>query len=115
MDLAPLGVCFIRKGVIKNAKKVDIDEIIFNLKFRYSTDIRDQITFIQGIPRDVLSFEEVSGKPENFFKINARRQKYELEKYVFIWWMDINCIKSIQTRLNYKKEEFASSICRLNI
>ena len=39
---------------------MDIDEIIFHLKSRYSTDIGNQITSIQDIPsqKDVPSFEQ---------------------------------------------------------
>ena len=39
-----------------------ITEIIFYLKSRYSTDIRDQINFIQGIPSqgEEPSFEAIS-------------------------------------------------------
>ena len=41
---------------------MNIDEIMFYLKYRYSDDNRDQITFIQGIPsqRDVPTFEGIS-------------------------------------------------------
>ena len=71
MDLPPLSVCLIRKAVIKSAKKVKIDEIIFYLKSRYSTDNRDQITFIQGIPSkgDVPSFETLSKNLKTFSNI----------------------------------------------
>ena len=90
MDLAPLGVCFIRKGGIKNAKKVNIDEIIFNLKFRYSTDIRDQITFIQGIPRDALSFEAVSGNLKTFSKSMKEDKNTSLKNtFLFGGWISI--------------------------
>ena len=54
------GQFFIHKAAIKNAKNINIDEIIFYLKSRYSTDIGNQITSIQDIPnqKDVPSFEQ---------------------------------------------------------
>ena len=41
---------------------MNINEIISYLKSRYSTDNRDQITFIQNFPsqRDIPSFEAIS-------------------------------------------------------
>ena len=61
MDLAPLRVFLIHQAAIKNAKRINIDEIISYLKSKYSAD-RNQITLIQGIPnqRDVPSFEAIS-------------------------------------------------------
>ena len=44
-DLIPLRVLLVRK-IAKNAKKMNINEIIFYLKSEYSADNRDQITFI---------------------------------------------------------------------
>ena len=51
-DLAPSRVSFlIRKAAIKKAKKMNIHEIIFHLKFQYSVN-RNQITLIQDIPSE---------------------------------------------------------------
>ena len=61
-DLALSTFFLIRKAAIKNAKKMNIDEIFFYLKSQYSTYNRNQITFIQEIAsqEDVPSFEAIS-------------------------------------------------------
>ena len=47
--LVPSRVFLICKAAIKNAKNMNIHEIIFCLKFQYSAHNRSQITLIQGI------------------------------------------------------------------
>ena len=58
-DSAPPSFFLICKPE-KNAKKTDINEITSHLQSQYSTDNRDQITFIQLYPsqRDVPCFEK---------------------------------------------------------
>ena len=46
IDQAPSRVVLIRKAAIKNAKEMNIDEVIFYLKSRNTKDNRNQITFI---------------------------------------------------------------------
>ena len=69
-DLALSRVFLIRKAAVKNAKKMNINEIIFYLKSQYSTDNRVQITFIQDIPSqgDIPSFEAISEKLKDISK-----------------------------------------------
>ena len=59
-DLAPRSFLLIRKAT-KNAKKMDIDEIISYLKSQYLTNNKDQITFVQNFPsiEEVPSFEGI--------------------------------------------------------
>ena len=59
--MAPSSFSLVCKAA-KNAKKMNVDEIISYLKSRCSTDNKDQITFIQNFPsqRDLPSFEEMS-------------------------------------------------------
>ena len=61
-DLSPSKVFLIPKAAIKNAKKMNTNEIIFYLKSQYSADNRNQKTFIQGILSQggILSFEGIS-------------------------------------------------------
>ena len=61
--MAPSSFSLVRKTA-KNAKKMNINKIISFLNSRYSTDNKDQITFIQNFPsqRDVPCFEEISEK-----------------------------------------------------
>ena len=92
MDLAPLRACLIRKAVIKNAKKVNIDEIIFYLKFWYSTGNRDEITFTQGISSegDVPSFEAVSESLKTFSRSMKEDENMNLKnKVLFGGWISI--------------------------
>ena len=60
-NLVSLRVFLIRKTAIKNAKKMNIHEIMFYLQSRHSTDNRNQKTFIQDIPSqgDVPLFEAI--------------------------------------------------------
>ena len=53
---------FLISKTVKNAKKMNSNELVFYLKSRYLTDNRNQITVIQGIPghRDVPCFETIS-------------------------------------------------------
>ena len=86
MDLAPSRVFLIRKAATKNAKKMNIDEIIFYLKSQYSTDNRNQITFIQDIPSegDVPSFEAISEDLKTFSKSMKEDENMTLKnKYLF--------------------------------
>ena len=50
INLAPSTDFLICKAAIENAMKMNIDEITFYLRSGYSTDNRNQTTFIQDIP-----------------------------------------------------------------
>ena len=69
MDLGPSTVFLICKVAIKNARKMDIYEIILYLNSQYSTD-RKQIIHIQSIPSrgDVPSFEAISDDLKTLLK-----------------------------------------------
>ena len=82
----------ISKAVIKNLKKVNIDEIMFYLKSRYSADGRDQINFIQGIPNqgDIPSFEAVSENLKTISKSMKEDENTSLKnKFLFGEWISI--------------------------
>ena len=84
-DLIPLRVLLVRK-IAKNAKKMNINEIIFYLKSEYSADNRDQITFIQEIlsQGDVPSFEEISEDLEAISKSIKENENMTLKnKFLF--------------------------------
>ena len=90
MDLAPLRVFLIRKAAIKNAKKMNIHEIIIYLKSQYSTDNRNQISFIQGIPSqgDVSSFEAISKNLKAISKSMKEDENMSLKnKFLFGGWI----------------------------
>ena len=92
IDLAPSTVFLIRKAAIKNAKKMNIDEMIFFLKSRYSTDNRNQITFTQDIPsqKDVPSFEAISDYLKTFSKSMKEDKNMSLKnKVLFGGWISI--------------------------
>ena len=92
IDLAASRVCSIRKAIIKNAKKVNFDEIIFYSKSRYSSNNRDEITFIQGIPSkgDISSFEGVSENLKTFLKSLKEDENMILKnKLLFGGWISI--------------------------
>ena len=63
---------------------MNIHEIIFYLKSRYSTDNRNQITFIQDIPSqgDVLSFEAISEDLKTFSKSMKEDENMSLRNKV---------------------------------
>ena len=82
----------IRKAAIKNAKKMNIDEMIFYLKSRYSTDNRNQTTFTQDIPseKDVPSFEAISDCVKTFSKSMKEDKNMSLKnKVLFGGWISI--------------------------
>ena len=82
----------ISKAVIKNLKKVNIDEIMFYLKSRYSADDRDQINFIQDIPNqgDIPSFEAVSENLKTISKSMKENENTSLKnKFLFGEWISI--------------------------
>ena len=90
MDLAPLRVFLIRKAAIKNAKKMNIHEIIIYLKSQYSTDNRNQISFFQGIPSqgDVSSFEAISENLKAISKSMKEDENMSLKnKFLFGGWI----------------------------
>ena len=59
-DTVPLSLSLIRKAK-KNAKKANINEIIFYLKSQYTTNNRNQIVLVQNFPsiEEVSSFEGI--------------------------------------------------------
>ena len=109
-DLAPLRAFLIPKAA-KNAKKMNINEIIFYLKARYSTDNRDQINFIQDIPsqRDAPSFEAISGNLKAISKSMKEDGNMSLKnKFLFGAW--ISATAKAYTHDKIIREDFASSI-----
>ena len=62
----------------------------FRLKSRYSTDNRDQISFIQEIPRDVPSLEAVCENMKNFSKSMKEEENRSLRnRFLFGWWISV--------------------------
>ena len=85
-DLAPSRVFLIRQDAIKNAKKMNIHEIMFYLKSQYSADNRNQITFIQAITSqgDVPSFESISEELKDLSKSIKENENTSLKnKFLF--------------------------------
>ena len=71
---------------------MNIPEIIFYLKSQYSTDNRDQITFIQGIlsQGDVPSFEAMSENLKAFSKSMKEDENMTLKnKVLFGGWISV--------------------------
>ena len=66
VDLAPWRVLLICKE--KSEKTVNIDEIIFYLKFMYSTHNEEPRTFINNIPTEEPSFEARTNYLKTFSK-----------------------------------------------
>ena len=92
IDLAPSRVFLIRKAAIKNAKKMNIYEIIFYLKSQYSADNRNQTTFIQDILNQgyVPSFEAISEDLKTFSKSTKEDENMSLKnKPPFGGWISI--------------------------
>ena len=86
-----MRVFLIRKAA-KNAKKININEIIFYLKSRYSPDNRDQITFIQNIPSqgDVPSFEAICEELKAISKSMKEDENMSLKnKLLFGGWISV--------------------------
>ena len=84
IDLAPSTVFKIFKAAIKNGKKMNIDKIKFYLKSRYSTDNKNQITFIQDIPsqEDVHFLEVISDYLKTFSKSMKEDENMSLKNKV---------------------------------
>ena len=88
--LAPLRDLL--KPAIKDAKKMNIHEKNFYLKSRYSTDNRNQITFIQGIPSQggVPSFEAISENLKAISKSMKEDENMSLKnKFLFGGWISV--------------------------
>ena len=71
---------------------MNINEIISYLKSRYSTDNRDQITFIQNFPsqRNVPSFEEISERLKAISKSMKEDENMSLKnKTLFGGWISV--------------------------
>ena len=91
---------------------MNINEIISYLKSRYSTDNRDQITFIQNFPsqRNVPSFEEISERLKAISKSMKEDENMSLKnKTLFGGWISVAKIAYKRDKLT-KKEEFISTI-----
>ena len=95
IDLAPSRVSLICKA--KSAKTVNIDEIIFYLKSKYSAHNEEPRIFIYDVPSEQPSFEAITGYLKTFSKSIKEDENMSLRKQVFNWWMDFNGIESIQT------------------
>ena len=89
--MAPLRVFLVRKAA-NNAKKMNINGIISYLKSQYSTDNRDQITFIQNFlsQRNVPSFEETSEELKAISKSMKEDENMSRKnKALFGGWMSV--------------------------
>ena len=89
--MAPLRVFLVRKAA-NNAKKMNINGIISYLKSQYSTDNRDQITFIQNFlsQRNVPSFEEISEELKAISKSMKEDENMSRKnKALFGGWMSV--------------------------
>ena len=95
IDLAPSRVSLIRK--VKSLKTVNINEIIFDLKSKYSAHNEEPRIFIYDIPKEEPSFQAVMGYLKTFSKSIKEDENMNLKKQVFNWLMYFNGIESIQT------------------
>ena len=80
---------------------MNINEIISYLKSRYSTDNRDQITFIKNFPsqRDVPSFEEISERLKAISKSMKENENMSLKnKALFGGWISV-------AKMAYKRDK----------
>ena len=100
-DLAPPSFLLIRKAT-KNAKKMDIDEVIFYLKSQYSTNNKDQITFVQNFPsvEEVPSFEGIQEELKIISRYIKDGENMSLKnKALFGGWIAV-------ARMVYKRDKF---------
>ena len=110
IDLAPLRVFLIRKAA-KNAKKMNINEIIFYLESRYSADNRDQINFIQEIPSqgDVLCFKAISEELKAISKSLKEDENMSLKnKFLFGGWISV-------AAKAYRHDKIIKGICFIDL
>ena len=86
MDLAPLRVPLICKA--QSTKTENVDEIIFDLQFKYSTHNEKPRLFIDDIPREEPSFEAIFGYLKIFSKSIKEDENMNLKnKYLFGGWI----------------------------
>ena len=96
----------IRQAEKNNAKKVDINEIIFYLKSQYSTNNRTQIVLVQNFPsiEKVSSFEEIQEELKMISKHIKDGENMSLRnKALFGGWIAV-------ARMVYKRDKLMKGV-----
>ena len=112
IDSAPSRVSLISK--VKSAKTMNIDEIIFYLKSKYSAHNEEPRIFIQDIPSEEPSFESIAGYLKTFSKSVKDDENMSMKnKCLTGGWILMASKMYRRENLPYRFEDWLYRLCKI--